>query len=761
MTYSSAKPGIETSHSESALSRLYHRKDAMILAALFLSSISLHIVTAARTVTFSDSGDFLMAISTVGNCHGPGYPLYLMVAKVFSWLVPFGSLAFRVSLLSGVFASLAGCLIYWAIYRMTRSRIGGVVAALAFLFSYTFWYQTAIPETYGLNVFFFALLVVLILRWERLLGAGRKHSADNALAIFAFVFGLAMTNHFSAIFLLPAFAFFAFDTNRREVFSLKNLLRMGAFFILGLLPYVYEPTAAFRGPAYNYGDPSTLTRWFQHVTLLYQRGGLFGYPLRFWPGRFWRYFVTLTTEFPYFFWLAALGLLVSFFKKSKKYALFLLLLFLATALAVMSYDQLESVLRAHFYYPSYFVVALWIGFGAAWLSGLVKRWSAGKDKILRAVAVTLVAVILVALVCVSIPVHYGKVDKSNYAYARDMAVKMLKRAQPDGLILVDSDNTIFPLKYMQSVEGIGPGVRVINPKSLGVPGWTATDLDRSVPPPSADISSTEDLYARIVKTNYGKIPVFTTGLTFDFFGWNQQWQGFLTRIYPPGVTQQAADPVSVGKGNTPLADIDSDAREAIALSDILKAYYAINGGNTKEAERLYGDVTRFAAAGLYVPTLYGCETIVNVFDVWGQVTNQRGDFKKTVRELPKAFVFNPDFVSLPLAYAYSRTGNNVAAINAFSDYLIVHPGYAAAYLEMGELELLMSNYKAAVSSLRTAVSINPEEPQSHYDLGVALLRLNDRNAAVSQLKAAIEKGPQTKWADLARGVLSSIKEPVQ
>ncbi|MHB8896501.1 MAG: protein O-mannosyl-transferase family, partial [Candidatus Geothermincolia bacterium] len=444
------------------MSRLRRRPDAAIIASLFLSSFILHAATAARAVTFSDAGDFLMAIAGVGNCHGPGYPLFIMTSKIFSWIVPFGSLAFRVSLLSGIFASMAGCLIYWAVFRMTRSRIGGAVAAVAFLFSYTFWYQTAIPETYGLNVFFFGLMLVLMLRWERLLKEGRRKSADNTLAVFALVFGLALTNHFSALFVLPAFLFFALDTNWREVFCLRNILRMVVFFIIGLLPYIYVPTAAFRGPYYNYGDPSTPINWYHHVTLFYLRGGLFGYPLRFFPGRFYRYFATLVTEYPYFFWLAAVGLVASFLKKSKKYALFLVLFFIFTAVSVMTYDQLEAVLRAHFYYPSYLVIALWIGFGAAWIARVVRDWAAKRDKVIGMTAIGLAGIVLVAFACVSIPVHYGKVDKSNYFYARDMAVKMLNKAAPDGIILTDADNVVFPCKYMQYVEGVGPNIRVVN-----------------------------------------------------------------------------------------------------------------------------------------------------------------------------------------------------------------------------------------------------------------------------------------------------------
>jgi hypothetical protein len=454
--------------------------DVTIIVTLFVATLTVHAVTAAHTVTFSDSGDFLMAVKTIGNCHGPGYPLFLMTARLFAWMFPFGSLAFRVSFLSGIFASLAACLIYWAVFRMSRSRVGGLVAAIAFAFSFTIWYETVIPETYGMNTFFIALLLVLMLRWERLVKEKSRVKADNTLAVFALAFGLALTNHYTVIFLLPAFLFFALDTNWREAFALRNLLRMGAFFVLGLLPYVYEPTAAFRGPGYNYGDPSTLTSWFHHVSLYYQRGGLFSYPLKFFAPRFWRYFATLRTEFPYFFWLAAVGLVAPFFRKNKKYALFLVLLFLFTTLSVMSYDQLESVLRAHFYYPSYVVVALWIGFGAGWLVTVLKKWGEKRDRMLSTAVFGTVSVLIIALVCVSIPIHYGKVDKSGYNYARDMAVRMLRRASPDGLILTDSDNVVFPLKYMQVVEGIGKDVRVVNPRSLGVPGWPGADLDRRI-----------------------------------------------------------------------------------------------------------------------------------------------------------------------------------------------------------------------------------------------------------------------------------------
>jgi len=556
----------ETASADSApgfLVRLKDNTDVLALAFLFILTFALYVSAAARTVTFSDSGDFLMGISTVGNIHGPGYPLYLMSAKLFSWMVPFGSLAFRASLYSAIFASLTTCLIYWIVFRMTHSRVSGVVAGFAYAFSYTFWYESVIPETYAINTFFIALLIVLIMRWERLLEEGRRQSADNTLSIFALVFGMSLTNHFSIIFVLPAFLFFALDTNWREAFAPRNLLRMAAFLALGLLPYIYQPAAAFRGPAYNYGDPSTLKRWYQHVTVYYQREGLLGYPFILLWERFLRYFGTVTTEFPYFWWLGAVGFLTSFRKRSKKYPLFLLLLFLLASLPVMTYRQIESVLRAHFYYESYLIFALWIGLGSAYLIRVVKRLGARMDMVIEYAAVSLVALLVLLCPLSAAVVHYDKVDKSNYYFARDMAKDILDTVERDAVVMVSHDNVTFPVMYMQVVEGLRPDVQVISPSSVGVPGWWGVNLIYYTPPGYS--GSGGDTYKQLVERNSGRLPVYTTIPEVIVHDWNFNWLGFVARV----TAGNLGPPPPEDPGPVRLRGVDSnsfkdtDARAAI------------------------------------------------------------------------------------------------------------------------------------------------------------------------------------------------------
>ena len=614
-----------------------------------------------------------------------------------------------------------------------------------------------IPGPYALNIFFFSLLLVLMLRWERQIKTGVRRGADNTLALSAFVFGLAMTNHFSTLFLLPALLFFLLWTDWRAVLNVGNILRIAAFFSLGLLPYLYEPTAAFRGPAYNYGDPSTPARWFRAVTLYYDRGGLFSYPLKFLPARIGRYFVTLLTEFPLFFPLAAIGLVAAFLKKSKKYAIFMVVFFLVTALGVMTYNQLEAVLRAHFYYPGYLAVAIFIGFGAAWLTRLVGRWGSSRDRLVKSAAVGAVGLVLIALTAMSIPAHYGKVDKSGYNYARDMSLGMLEGAGPDGMILVDSDNVIFPLLYMQNVQGVETGVRVISPHSLGTPGWArVADLGVQAIAPGSGIATSDPAYLRVTRLNYQRVPVFSTSLVFDFFGFNMQWEGMLLRIYPPAAARRDVKPAVVHKGPEPIADIDSDAREAIKQSEMMRSYALLKDSRVAEAERTYENIARFASSDLYVPTLFSCEVFSNVYDLWGQVINRSEDFAKTVSEMPGAFVFNPNFASLAYARALSQTGDTSRALRQLDDYITLHPDSAAAYACKGVIEFSLNNFSAAASDFRTAVKLEPGNPELHYQLGATYASMGDRRA-IEEFKLAIEKGAGTQWADLARKALESLQ----
>ena len=73
---------------------------------LFLASFGAYIYTMCPTISTGDSGEFCAASVILGLPHSPGYPLYCLLGKIFTLIIPFGNLAYRVNLISVFFAVL-------------------------------------------------------------------------------------------------------------------------------------------------------------------------------------------------------------------------------------------------------------------------------------------------------------------------------------------------------------------------------------------------------------------------------------------------------------------------------------------------------------------------------------------------------------------------------------------------------------------------------------------------------------------------------
>lgn len=739
------------------LERLSSRRDILALVSLFVVSMAAHLPALARTVTFSDAGDFLMGIQAVGNVHGPGYPLYLITCKLFSLLVPIGTLAFRASLYSALFASLTVCVVYLVVRRMTRVRSAAVLAGLAYAFSYTFWYQSVIPETYSLNAFLIALLLWLALRWEEMLRRGRVNSADNTLCLFALVLGLGLANHFSIIFLLPAFVFFALDTDWRHALAPRNLARMTGFLLLGLLPYLYEPAAAFRGPAYNYGDPSTPLGWFRHMTVYYQRSGLLGYPYRALPSRFFRYFGGLTTEFPYFWWVGAVGVAATFRGRRKKYGLFLALLFLLSLLPVMTYKQMESVLRAHFYYESYLVFSIWIGFGAALFAGAARRLSGKADRIVRKATAGAVALLVALCALAGFLSHYDRVDKSDYRYARDMAEMMLDSVERDAVLVVSDDNVIFPTMYLQMAGGLRTDVRIISRTSAGLPGFRGRTL--LAYSPAGYEHADREKYEQLIRRNYERLPVYSTVVNRIVYDWGVNWLGMVARVYPPGGSPPPEKETSrrlPGTGEPGFKDCD--ARWAVLFPDLLRAGAMFAARDYEEAAASYRRAIRRFESGMYVPTLYGCASFSEVYYLLGDIYQYLEDYDAIVETLPKARRINPDFVSPALARAYAMLGRPGDAIAEYDRILYYRPDDTGSWTDLGEVYLGIEEYASALRALEKAVATGPEDARARLVYGRALFLLGEIERSRVEFSRALELDPYGELGVAADRYLEAIRE---
>src|SRR6266487_1110080 len=135
--------------------RIRARSIGHILTGWFLFVfLALYIRTAAPSVLSGDSAEFQFAAPLLGVAHPTTYPLYVLLGKLATLLIPFGDLAWRVTLVSAGSAALAVALFFLLARRVMRSA----VAALALGLAPGLWNAATLAEVYALLA---ALLVAL------------------------------------------------------------------------------------------------------------------------------------------------------------------------------------------------------------------------------------------------------------------------------------------------------------------------------------------------------------------------------------------------------------------------------------------------------------------------------------------------------------------------------------------------------------------------------------------------------------------------
>ncbi len=123
-------------------------------------------LTLCPTVYWYDSAEFAAMAVDLGVPHPPGYPLYTLLAHLFTYLPVEPALA--LNLMSLVFGIGSVLLVYWlSAYRLSPGPkpqlAGGAVAALTLGTSHTYWANSVVAEVYTVGLFFslgvFALLI--------------------------------------------------------------------------------------------------------------------------------------------------------------------------------------------------------------------------------------------------------------------------------------------------------------------------------------------------------------------------------------------------------------------------------------------------------------------------------------------------------------------------------------------------------------------------------------------------------------------------
>lgn len=196
--------------------------------ALGLTVLAMDVRTLAPSVLWSDEGEFQFQIAVLGVPHQTGYPLYVLLGKVWTWLAPVGDVAYRVNLLSAVFGALTVVLVYFTIKRLSGARLAALAGAAALAVSPAFWQQSSIAGVRTFHTAFVALITLLAV------GALQGWASVGTLALAV---GLSLAHHRMTLLLLPGLAWIA-----AQVVDWKDWRKVGRLALLILAPqlfYVY------------------------------------------------------------------------------------------------------------------------------------------------------------------------------------------------------------------------------------------------------------------------------------------------------------------------------------------------------------------------------------------------------------------------------------------------------------------------------------------------------------------------------------------
>ncbi len=467
---------------------------------LTLVATAVYLLTMDRSASWWDCGEFITTSWILGVGHPPGAPFYQLVVHCVM-LLSLGNPMMVAPLSNAVSAICGGVtvgVLYWTILELCSTMESGkgkgvlelknnssfltphsslyaAIGALCYLFCDTAWFSAVESEVYSMAMLFCALDVYFMLRW-------RRTGNSRLLVLVALLLGLGVCVHLMTLLVVPALAFIFWGVKGRR--WLKAVPLLVFFFLIGLTPYAIVPLRAAADPPINEGRPAdveSFKRYFQREQYakapLYPRmwrerdaanygewtlgakgvvGNVvyyFGYQLTYMYGRYFMYnFIGRENLKWHCIVLSVLPALLGAYgwwrhrKRNRRGYWVVMLLFLFGGVILnlyLNHPCYEPRERDYAYVLSFYAFAIWIGIGAAELSG---KWK----------ALLFLAPLLLAVG------NWSDHDRHNCHSVHDISMAHLQSCDKDAILITLGDNDTFPLWYLQHVEGRRKDIDIYN-----------------------------------------------------------------------------------------------------------------------------------------------------------------------------------------------------------------------------------------------------------------------------------------------------------
>jgi hypothetical protein len=211
---------------------------------VFLIASAAYIFTRETAGSLWDCGEFVASAYKVQNPHPPGAPTFVLIGRFFIILFGAGNPAGAVNLMSAIVSAFTILFLFWTITHFARKMFvaageelsgqqlftvmaSGVVGALAYTFSDSFWFSAVEGEVYAFSSFFTALVFWAMLKWEHAdekagNDAVGRSRADRWIVFLFFMMGLSVGVHLLNLLTIPAIVMIYYF--RRYTYSLKGAI---------------------------------------------------------------------------------------------------------------------------------------------------------------------------------------------------------------------------------------------------------------------------------------------------------------------------------------------------------------------------------------------------------------------------------------------------------------------------------------------------------------------------------------------------------
>ncbi len=435
----------------------------------FTAPLLLYLRTMAPTIYNLDSAEFTTAAYTGGLVRATGYPLYLLVGRLWSRL-PLGDVGYRMNLLSVVCGALTIALTYRLLRRL---GVGGWAAfgALGLLAtSLYFWGLSLIAEVYTPHTALMAAILLLLLRFE-------DSPSRSRLAATTFLFGLSAGHHMATVLMAPACVWFVLRTGGLGCLRPRFVWPAALSLLAGLGIYLYLPWLFLTDPTFNYAGKFGADGLFRAVDLTTPSGLWWLVSGQSFAGQMMGYegtgVVRQIGHQGVQLWraFAAVGIgpgllgLVVLWRRRRVFAGLLLLIFLTHTAFYVNYAVGD---KDTMFLPSYLIWSIWLAVGYQWLLDWIQRQQPRRYLSSPSSSTWALKALIAAAVLLSLSLHAPLVDQSQDRSTRRRAETIVALLEP-GSLLIGWWNTVPAVEYLQLVEGRAPEVEVINRFLIDLP----------------------------------------------------------------------------------------------------------------------------------------------------------------------------------------------------------------------------------------------------------------------------------------------------